>query len=480
MLYSKEKEERVGGKNMQLYNTLTKQKEELVPLEAGKIRMYVCGPTVYNEIHIGNARPMVVFDTVRRYLEYKGYEVLYISNFTDIDDKIIQKAAQEGCTAAEIAKRYLTCAMEDMQALHVKPATVHPKATEEMEEIIEMISILLQKGYAYQKDEAVYFRTKRFDSYGKLSKKNIEELEAGSRIAVAKEKEDPMDFILWKPQKPGEPAWETPWGKGRPGWHIECSAMIRKYLGDQIDIHAGGEDLVFPHHENEIAQTEAITGKPFAKYWMHNAFLNIDHKKMSKSEGNFFTVRQILQRYTPDVLRFFLLSAHYRSPLNFSDALMESAKHGLERMQTAIQRLIEQKEEAKERPETEQEQQIRTQLQGLFEKYECAMEDDFNTADAIAALFEVIKVCNVNFTQETAKSLLSTTCEQLQQFCEILGIPCAKQEDRLEAEVLDWIEKREVARKQKDFQKADEIRSYLLERGIVLEDTRKGVKWKKV
>ena len=324
---------------MKLYNTLTRKKEEFIPLEPGKVKMYVCGPTVYNLIHIGNARPMIFFDTVRRYMEYKGYDVNYVSNFTDVDDKIINKAIEEGVSANEIAERYIEECKKDMAGMNVKPATIHPLATQEICGMLDMISTLIEKGYAYDVDGTVYYRTRKFKDYGKLSKKNIDDLEAGARIAVAEQKEDPMDFVLWKPKKDGEPYWESPWSEGRPGWHIECSVMSKKYLGDEIDIHGGGEDLIFPHHENEIAQSEAASGKSFAKYWMHNAFLNIDNKKMSKSLGNFFTVRDISEKYDLQVLRFFMLSAHYRSPLNFSADLMEAAKNGLDRIVTAAENL---------------------------------------------------------------------------------------------------------------------------------------------
>ena len=327
---------------MKLYNTLSKRKEEFVPLEEGKVRMYVCGPTVYNFIHIGNARPMIVFDTVRRYLEYKGYDVNFVSNFTDVDDKIIKKAIEEGVSSEEISKRYIAECKKDMEGMNVKPATTHPLATQEIGGMVEMIRTLIEKGYAYEKNGTVYFRTRRFEDYGKLSHKNLDDLRSGERsllVTGEDEKEDPLDFVLWKPKKEGEPSWESPWSDGRPGWHIECSEMSKKYLGEQIDIHAGGEDLVFPHHENEIAQSEAANGKEFAKYWMHNAFLNIDNRKMSKSLGNFRTVREISEQYDLQVLRFFMLSAHYRSPLNFSADLMEASKSGLERIVNAADHL---------------------------------------------------------------------------------------------------------------------------------------------
>ena len=377
---------------MKIYNTLSRSKEEFVPLEEGKVKMYVCGPTVYNLIHIGNARPMIVFDTVRRYLEYKGYDVNYVSNFTDVDDKIIKKAIEEGVTAEEISKRYIKECKKDMAGMNIKPATTHPLATQEIDGMIDMIKTLIDKGYAYEKNGTVYYRTRRFEGYGKLSKKNIDDLEAGHRddahklkVSGEDEKEDPLDFVLWKPKKDGEPYWESPWSEGRPGWHIECSVMSKKYLADEIDIHAGGEDLIFPHHENEIAQSEAANGVPFAKYWMHNAFLNIDNKKMSKSLGNFFTVRDISKEYDLQVLRFFMLSAHYRNPINFSHDLMEAAKNGLDRIITAVTNLTHLEKSAKDSAMTEDEKKVIDSTKDIYGKFEAAMDDDFNTADAISA-----------------------------------------------------------------------------------------------
>ena len=379
---------------MKVFNTLTRKKEEFVPIEEGKVRMYVCGPTVYNNIHIGNARPMIVFDTVRRFLEYKGYEVNYVSNFTDVDDKIIKKAVEEGVSTQEISERYIQSVKKDMEALNIKPATKNPKATEEIDGMIDMISTLIEKGHAYEKNGTVYFRTRSFKDYGKLSKKNIDDLEAGHReikVAGEEDKEDPLDFVLWKPKKDGEPFWESPWSDGRPGWHIECSVMSKKYLGEEIDIHAGGEDLIFPHHENEIAQSEACNGKQFSKYWLHNGFLNIDNKKMSKSEGNFFTVQEIGEKYPMDVLRFFMLSgAHYRMPLNFRRDLMEAAKSGLVRIKVSVARLQDIEQKNNPAQATEQELAMLEQLKQLQEKYDAAMEDDFNTADAISAIFEMV------------------------------------------------------------------------------------------
>ena len=462
---------------MKIYNTLTQKKEEFIPIHEGKVGMYVCGPTVYNYIHIGNARPMIVFDTVRRYLEYKGYEVNYVSNFTDVDDKIIKKANEEGISASEISERYIEECKKDMEALNIKPATKNPKATEEIDGMIEMIETLIEKGYAYEVDGTVYFRTRKFKEYGKLSKKNLDDLTAGIRIAVEEAKEDSMDFVLWKPKKEGEPAWQSPWGEGRPGWHIECSVMSKKYIGEEIDIHAGGEDLVFPHHENEIAQSECCNGVQFAKYWMHNAFLNIDNKKMSKSAGNFFTVREIGEKYPLRVIRFFMLSAHYRTPLNFSDTLVASAKNGLERILTSID-LVREKSETSEGSFTEEDKKHMQQVKELVKKYEVAMEDDFNTADAISAIFEIVKVANITVptgSQEYAKEVL----EIMTKLCDILGIDITKEEEILDSDIEALIEERQAARKAKNFARADEIRDELLEKGIVLEDTREGVKWKR-
>ena len=466
---------------MKIYNTLTQKKEKFIPLEEGKVRMYVCGPTVYNYIHIGNARPAIVFDTLRRYLEYRGYEVNYVSNFTDVDDKIIKKANEEGVTPSEISERYIKEFRTDMEALNVREATCHPKATEEIGGMIEMISDLIQKGYAYEKNGTVYYKTRSFQDYGKLSKKKIDDLESGIRIAVNDEKEDPLDFVLWKPKKEGEPFWPSPWSDGRPGWHIECSVMSRKYLGEQIDIHAGGEDLVFPHHENEIAQSEAANGKEFSKYWMHNAFLNIDNKKMSKSEGNFFTVREICELYDPQVVRFFMLNSHYRSPLNFSKDLVESAKNSLARILTSIGTLEHLLESGalKRESVTSEEQLIITESEALNTKFMDAMDDDFNTADAIAALFELVKLTNTSCSADSSKELVQTMHNRMVNLCSLLGIITEKKEELLDADIDNLIEERQTARKNKDFARSDEIRNLLLEKGIVLEDTREGVRWKR-
>lgn len=479
---------------MKIYNTLSKQKETFVPLRDGKVSMYVCGPTVYNYIHIGNARPVVVFDTVRRYLEYKGFEVNFVSNFTDVDDKIIKKANEEGVSPTEISERYINEFKRDTKALNVKPATKNPKATEEIDGMIEMIEDLIEKDHAYAKNGTVYFKTRSFPQYGKLSKKNIDDLEAGSRIAVSDEKEDPMDFVLWKPKKAGEPAWHSPWCDGRPGWHIECSVMSKKYLGEQIDIHAGGEDLIFPHHENEIAQTEACSGKQFAKYWMHNAFVNIDNKKMSKSEGNFFTVREIEQEFPLSVLRFFLLSVHYRSPINFSREIMEASKNGLERIQNAIaqlkylQNVKKEKRNEKELIVCEntssecmmdEENSLWNEFEALHEKFDAVMDDDFNTADAITAIFEMVKLSNSNLTSDSSDEIIDKVLTKITTLCDILGIETEQKAEMLDEEVEQLIALRQAARKNKDFAKADEIRNQLLDMGIILEDTREGVKWKR-
>ena len=467
---------------IRIYNTLSKKKEDFVPLEEGKVRMYVCGPTVYNFIHIGNARPMIVFDTVRRYLEHKGYEVNFVSNFTDVDDKIIKKAIEEGVSAEEISQRYIAECKKDMEGMNIKPATTHPLATQEIGGMIEMISELIDKGYAYEKNGTVYYRTRKFAEYGKLSHKNLDDLQGGNRsllVSGEDEKEDPLDFVLWKPKKEGEPAWQSPWGEGRPGWHIECSVMSKKYLGEQIDIHGGGEDLIFPHHENEIAQSEACSGKCFSRYWMHNAFLNIDNRKMSKSLGNFFTVREIGEKYDLQVLRFFMLNAHYRSPLNFSADLMESSKNALERILTAVENLKYVAEHASLQEMTEEEVLKLEETKKFEENFDDSMDDDFNTADAIAAVFDLVKFANTNVAEGSSKAFADALREKIQSLCDILGIITEKKAELLDADVEQLIEERQAARKAKNFARADEIRNELLEKGIVLEDTREGVKWKR-
>lgn len=467
---------------MKLYNTLTKKKEEFVPLEEGKVKMYVCGPTVYNFIHIGNARPMIVFDTARRYMEYKGYQVNFVSNFTDVDDKIIKKSVEEGVPAEEISKRYIKECKKDMADMNVKPATTHPQATKEIDGMIEMIETLVEKGYAYAVDGTVYFRTRKFDEYGKLSHKNLDDLRSGNRsllVSGEDQKEDPLDFVLWKPKKEGEPFWVSPWGEGRPGWHIECSVMSKKYLGEEIDIHAGGEDLIFPHHENEIAQSECCNGKIFARYWLHNGFLNIDNRKMSKSLGNFFTVREIGEQYDLQVLRFFMLSAHYRSPLNFSREIMESSKNALERMVTAVTNLKHLSANAQIPSITSGEQELLKEMEGYRRKFEEAMDDDLNTADAVSAIFELVKFANTNAKEDSSKEFVDKIKEEIISLSDILGLLVDKKEESLDDEIERLIQERQAARKARDFKKADSIRDQLLAQGIILEDTREGVKWKR-
>ncbi len=467
---------------MKLYNTMSKKKEEFVPLEDGHVKMYVCGPTVYNFIHIGNARPMIVFDTVRRYFEYKGYDVNFVSNFTDVDDKIIKKAIEEGVTAGEISKRYIAECKKDMDGMNIKPATKNPLATEEIGGMVDMIQALIEKGYAYEKNGTVYYRTRRFKDYGKLSHKNLDDLRSGNRsllVSGEDEKEDPLDFVLWKPKKEGEPAWKSPWGEGRPGWHIECSEMSKKYLGEQIDIHAGGEDLVFPHHENEIAQSEAANGKEFTKYWLHNGFLNIDNRKMSKSLGNFFTVREISEKYDLQVLRFFMLSAHYRSPLNFSADLMEAAKSGLERILTAADNLQFLLGNAKTETMTDGERDVFAKSQEFVDSFEKAMDDDFNTADAIAAVFDLVKYANTTANGESSEEYLQGIYDLIVKLTDVLGIVVEKKTELLDGDIDALIQERQNARKERNFARADEIRDELLAKGIILEDTREGVKWKR-
>ena len=468
---------------MKIFNTLTRRKEEFVPLTPGQVKMYVCGPTVYNLIHIGNARPMIVFDTVRRYFEYKGYDVQYVSNFTDVDDKIIKKANEEGVDAEVISKRYIEECKKDMAALNVKPATVNPQATQEIQGMLTMIQTLIDKGHAYVADDGtVYFKVKSFKEYGKLSHKNLDELQSGFRelkVSGEEVKEDPNDFVLWKPKKEGEPYWESPWCQGRPGWHIECSVMAKHYLGDQIDIHAGGEDLIFPHHENEIAQSEAANGKEFARYWMHNAFLNIDNRKMSKSLGNFRTVREISEQYDLQVLRFFMLSAHYRSPLNFSADLMEASKNGLERIVNAADNLKFLMGNAKAEAITDAEAENFAKTEEFVAGFEKAMDDDFNTADAVAAIFDLVKYINTTTDAESSKEYLQKLFDLLVKLTGVLGLIVDKKEEILDEDIEKLIEERQAARKAKDFARADAIRDELLEKGIILKDTREGVQWKR-
>ena len=468
---------------MKIFDTMTKYKEDFVPLEPGKVRMYVCGPTVYNFIHIGNARPMIFFDTVRRYFLYKGYDVNYVSNFTDVDDKIIKAAVEEGVDSSVISERYIKECKKDMEGMNIMPATTHPLATQEIPGMLDMIQQLIDGGHAYvAKDGTVYYRVQSFRDYGKLTRKNLDDNMSGLRtlkVTGEEDKEDPNDFVLWKPKKEGEPYWESPWCDGRPGWHIECSVMSKKYLGEQIDIHGGGEDLVFPHHENEIAQSEAVSGKKFAKYWMHNAFLNIDNVKMSKSLGNFKTVRQISEQYDLQILRLFMLSAHYRSPLNFSAEMMESAKASLERILTCMERLKDLAGKAQERELNAAEEETLKSLETLVQKFESSMEDDFNTADALSAVFEMVKLANVSVTEESAKELVSRVDETLRKLLDVLGILPERKKETLDAEVEALIAERQAARKARNFARADEIRNQLTEMGILLEDTREGVKWKR-
>ena len=462
---------------MKILNTLTRRKEEFKPINEGKVGIYVCGPTVYDYIHIGNARPMIVFDTLRRYLEYKGYEVNYVSNFTDVDDKIIKRANAEGVDASVISERYIAEVKKDMAALNVREATTHPKATEEIPDMIEMVKTLIEKDYAYEVNGTVYFRTRKFKDYGKLSKKNIDDLRSGNRdllVSGVDEKEDPLDFVLWKPKKEGEPSWPSPWGDGRPGWHLECSVMSKKYIGDVIDIHAGGEDLIFPHHENEIAQSEAANGTEFARYWMHNGFLKINNEKMSKSLGNFFTVREIAEKYPLQVIRFFMLSAHYRSPLNFSAELVEASKNGLERILTAVDRL-----KSINGTDGDVDKSVADEMDAFVKKYEDAMDDDLNTADAISVIFELVKYANVNVTEKSSKATVELVLNIIEKLCDILGIITEKKEEILDSDIEALIEERQAARKAKNFARADEIRDQLSSMGIILEDTREGVKWKR-
>lgn len=467
---------------MKIFNTLTKKKDEFVPINEGKVGIYVCGPTVYDYIHIGNARPMIVFDTLRRYFEYKGYEVNYVSNFTDVDDKIIKKAIAEGVESTVISERFIEECKKDMAGLNVKEATTHPKATEEIDDMIAMVETLIKKEYAYEVNGTVYFRTRKFSDYGKLSKKNLDDLRGGNRellVSGQDEKEDALDFVLWKPKKEGEPSWPSPWGEGRPGWHLECSVMSKKYIGDVIDIHAGGEDLIFPHHENEIAQSEAANDAEFARYWMHNGFLKINNEKMSKSLGNFFTVREISEKYDLQVIRFFMLSAHYRSPLNFSADLVESSKNGLDRIKTAASKLEELINAGAEGDMTEAENANVAELSAYVKRFEDAMEDDLNTADAISVIFELVKFVNTTVNSDSTKAYAAKAYDTLKLLADILGINVKEEAILLDEEIENLIQERQDARKAKNFARADEIRNLLTEKGIILEDTREGVRWKR-
>ncbi len=471
---------------IKIYNTLTKQKEEFKPVQKDNVCMYVCGPTVYNLIHIGNARPYIVFDTVRRYFESVGYAVNYVQNFTDVDDKIIKKANEEGKTTDEIVNYYIHETLKDANNLNVNPATHHPRVTEEMDNIIKMIEVLIEKGLAYEVGGTVYYNTAAFPEYGKLSKKVLEELEAGrsERIEITDDKKNHMDFVLWKPKKEGEPYWKSPWSDGRPGWHIECSAMAKKYLGSTIDIHAGGEDLVFPHHENEIAQSEGANGAAFANYWMHNSFLNIDNKKMSKSLGNFKTLRDVGETFGYDTVRFFMLSAHYRSPLNFSGELMEAAKNGLGRIKNAKASLEFALSHSSFDALTEEETNLLPELGKYEGRFHEAMQDDFNTADAISIIFELVKFGNTYAKEGASKNFVTEVYKLFTKLTDILGLLYTYLEDQnqglTDAEIEDYIQKRTAAKKAKDFKEADSIREYLKDQGVIIEDTREGVRFKRV
>ena len=461
---------------MKLYNSMTRQKEEFVPITPGEVKMYVCGPTVYNFFHIGNARPFMVFDILRRYFEYRGFKVNYIQNFTDVDDKIIKRSIEEGISASEVSEKYIVEYFKDADALGVSRATHHPKVTETMDEIIDFIKVLIEKEYAYVVEGDVFFDSGAFNGYGKLSGQDIEELETGSRVDVDNRKKHPSDFVLWKPKKTGEPAWDSPWGEGRPGWHIECSVMSTKFLGETIDIHAGGQDLIFPHHENEIAQSEAYSGKTYVNYWIHNGYININNEKMSKSKGNFFTVRDILDEYDAEVIRFFMLSAHYRSPINFSRELIQAAENGLERLYNAKENLEYLLENAKSENFNEGEKEIEDELTKYRQQFIDAMDDDMNTADAIAAIFELVRDVNIKITSEASAPLVETALNLLGEMSDVLGFLNREKGD-IDAEIETLIENRQLARQNKDWAESDKIRDELKARGIVLEDTAQGVKW---
>lgn len=467
---------------MRLFNTLTRKKEEFKPLDANEVKMYSCGPTVYNYFHIGNARPFIIFDTLRRYLKYRGYKVNFVQNFTDIDDKMIRRANEEGITVKELAEKYIGEYFVDARGLGILEATVHPKATEHIGEIVALIKKLEERGFAYAVNGDVYFNTKAFEEYGKLSHQSLDDLELGSRIEVDERKKDPVDFALWKAQKPGEPAWESPWGQGRPGWHIECSAMAMKYLGETIDIHSGGQDLIFPHHENETAQSEAATGKPFANYWIHNGFINVNNEKMSKSAGNFFTVRDIAEKFDYEVIRFFMLSAHYRSPINFSAELLEQAKNGLERIYNCLGNLLYLKEHSRDAALSGEEKALQEKLNGFKDRFVQAMEDDLNTADAIAAIFDIVKEVNSSLSPASQYSpgIIGYCYDLIKELGGVLGIVQKEKSGSIDAEVEELIKQRQQARSEKNWKAADEIRDKLKSMNIILEDTPQGVKWKRL
>ncbi|MNO70249.1 Cysteine--tRNA ligase [compost metagenome] len=465
---------------MKVYNTLTRKKEEFIPITQGEVKMYVCGPTVYNFFHIGNGRTFIVFDTIRRYFEYRGYKVKFVQNFTDVDDKLIKKANEENITLRQIGDKYISEYYKDADGLNIKRATVNPRATEYIDEIIKFVEELIQKGFAYEVDGDVYFSTKNFTTYGKLSGQNLDDLQAGARISVDERKKDSMDFAIWKAKKEGEPGWECPWGEGRPGWHIECSCMAKNILGDTIDIHAGGSDLVFPHHENEIAQSEALTGKTFANYWMHSAFVNINNEKMSKSLNNFFTAREILERYDADVIRFLMLSGHYRVQLNFSEDLLESAKASVERLYNAVSNLENLLEESCVEEINDKEEKYIASLDVYRKRYIDKMDDDFNTADAISVLFDLVKDINTNISIDSSKKVIQGALDIIRELGDPLGILQKSTKGSIEEEIEKLIEDRQQARKNRDFALADKIRDDLKDRGIVLEDTPQGVRWKKI
>ncbi len=462
---------------MKLFNSLTRTKEEFKPIEQGKVRMYSCGPTVYNYFHIGNARPFIVFDVLRRYMEYRGYEVKFVQNFTDIDDKVINRANEEGTTYKEVSEKYIKEYFVDAEGLGIHPATIHPRATENIDAIIEIVKTLVDKGFAYESEGDVYFRALKFKDYGKLSKQPLEDLVAGARISVGEKKEEATDFALWKAAKPGEPYWESPWGNGRPGWHIECSAMANRYLGETIDIHSGGVDLTFPHHENEIAQSEAANGCPFANYWLHNAFLNIDNKKMSKSLGNFFTVRDAAKAYGYEAIRFFMLSAHYRSPINYSEESLMQAKAALERLRNSESNMEFIAENGEKAPLSDRQKEILSTFDKYREKFTAAMDDDINTADAIAAIFELVRDVNSALSENSTSDFAKECLKRVRELCDVLGIIEKKEEKSLDSEIEEMIEKRQAARREKNFAEADKIRDELSKMGIILEDTPQGVKW---
>nr|WP_294575444.1 cysteine--tRNA ligase [uncultured Romboutsia sp.] len=464
---------------MKLYNTLTRKKEEFIPLEEGKVKMYVCGPTVYNYIHIGNARPFIMFDTLRRYLQYKGYDVTFVQNFTDVDDKIIKRGHEEGISPEEVANKYIDEYFVDADGLGIKRADVHPRVTDNIQQIIDFVKDLEDKGYAYEVNGDVYFDTKKFEGYGKLSKQNQDELEAGARIEVNDQKKHPMDFVLWKSKKEGEPGWNSPWGEGRPGWHIECSVMSNRYLGESIDIHGGGQDLAFPHHENEIAQSEARSGKTFSNYWIHNGYININNEKMSKSKGNFFTVRDISKQYDLEIVRFFMLSAHYRNPVNFSDEMLNQAKAGLERLYNAKEKLEFTISNLSESSIRDEEKGLVNELESYKTKFINAMEDDLNTADAVSAIFELSKFINTNVNETSSLEFAKMCLDKFNELTGVLNIVNKKNDDILDKDIEELIQKRADAKKNRDFKLADDIRQELLDKGIVLEDTRQGTKWKR-